>query len=373
LWNDSILLIEIESFKILNTNDAGINQKIKNLVGDIDLLMVGFSTTASGFPATWDHISDEQKSLYYSNAVNGVYKMLENSLRIYNAKYLLPFASFTTLLDPRHQKFVNLSESTNVDKINDYFKDSEYEIINLLPGEKWNSKSNKFERVYTTPQRKKLYDKKNKISFALNYFDKSFKNNPKLNTLSKDQAIIYFLKFNNIPEVIFCEDLKFGINVLNKFEGDVKYSITCVFEKGVLSISEEIKSLDVEMWIPEDIFSIVITQNLSWDEAHIGYWCRFTRKPDVFHQNFWRLLQTPYYVKENSVNFSKKKKVVSRFTNIAEIISKNSLNELILRRYGMYCTICNKGFAENIESGAKAHGLNETEIDKLIEELNFIN
>ena len=76
LWNDSILFIEIDGFKILNTNDAGINQKIKNLVGDVDLLMTGFSTTASGFPATWEHISIDKKAEYYINAVNGTYSML---------------------------------------------------------------------------------------------------------------------------------------------------------------------------------------------------------------------------------------------------------------------------------------------------------
>ena len=183
----------------------------------------------------------------------------------------------------------------------------------------------------------------------------------------------YFLKFNNIPEIIFCEDLKFGINVLTVYEGDVKYSITCIFSQGVLKISENKHILDVEMWIPEDIISAVINGNLSWDEAHIGYWCRFTRKPDVFHQNFWRLLQTPYYVKQNAVNFSTKERVITRKSNIAEIISNNSFNDLIFRRYGMYCSICSKGFAENIESGAKSHGLNDSEIDKLIEELNFIN
>lgn len=373
LWNDSILFIEADGFKILNTNDAGINQKIKNLLGDVDLLLTGFSTTASGFPATWEHISMDKKAEYYINAVSGTYNMLENSMRAYNAKYLIPFASFSTLQDPLHQKFVKISESTNVDKIKEYFKGSNYEVINLLPGENWNSLNNKFERIYTNNQRNKIHDKKNKIIYANTYYDKNSKIKQTGNEISIEEVKNYFLKFNNIPEIIFCQDLKFKINVLSKYEGEVNYSLIYDIEKNILSILEEDSVVDVEMWIPEAIISKIIKDNLSWDEAHIGYWCRFTRNPDVFHQNFWRLLQTPYYVKQNSRSFSSKEKTISKNSNIAELIDMNSNNELVFRRYGMYCNNCGKSFSENIESGAMAHGLNDFEISKLIEELNFIN
>lgn len=167
--------------------------------------------------------------------------------------------------------------------------------------------------------------------------------------------------------------LKFKINVLSKYEGEVNYSLICNFEKNILSILEEASVVDVEMWIPEPIICKIIKDNLSWDEAHIGYWCRFTRNPDIFHQNFWRLLQTPYYVKQSSRSFSSKDKIISQNSNIAELINMNSNNELVFRRYGMYCNNCGKSFSENIESGAKAHGLNDFELSKLIEELNFIN
>jgi len=373
LWNDSILFIDIDGFKILNTNDAGINQRIKNLVGNIDLLMTGFSTTASGFPATWDNISMDEKAKYYINAVNGTYSMLENSMRTYNAKYLIPFAAFTTLQDPLHQKFVQISESTNVDKIKEYFNNSEYEIINLLPGECWNSQNNKFDRIYTNTQRDKIHDKKNKILFSTNYYKKNYCINQLENKISPQELKNYFLKFNNIPEIIFCEDLKFRINILSKYEGEVNYSLICVFHESVLSFIDNVELIDVEMWIPESIISKIVKENLSWDEAHIGYWCRFTRSADVFHQNFWRLLQTPYFVKQNAGQFAEKNRKITENSNIAELLSTNPINELVLRRYGMYCNNCGKSFAENISSGAKAHGLNNFEINKLIEELNFLN
>jgi CMP-N-acetylneuraminate monooxygenase len=241
-----------------------------------------------------------------------------------------------------------------------------------LPGESWNSKSNKFERVYTLNQRDKIHNKKNKIIYGNNYYNKNIKNLDFL-PVSSEEVKNYFLKFNNVPEIIFCEDLKFKINVLNKYEGDINYSFTCDFKNGVLSISDVETKVDVEMWVPEKILSSIVKENLSWDEAHIGYWCRFTRTPDVFHQNFWRLIQTPYYVKQNSKYFSDKSKIINKNSNLAELLLNNPINESVLRRYGMYCNNCGKSYAENIESGAKSHGLNDFEITKLIDELNFIN
>ena len=40
----------------------------------------------------------------------------------------------------------------------------------------------------------------------------------------------------------------------------------------------------------------IITNDVSWDEAHIGYWCKMKRTGE-YNQNFWRLLQSPYYLK----------------------------------------------------------------------------
>ena len=84
-------------------------------------------------------------------------------------------------------------------------------------------------------------------------------------------------------------------------------------------------------------------------------------------------MQTPYFVKQNAGQFAEKNRKITENSNIAELLSINPINELVLRRYGMYCNNCGKSFAENISSGAKAHGLNNFEINKLIEELNFLN
>lgn len=42
----------------------------------------------------------------------------------------------------------------------------------------------------------------------------------------------------------------------------------------------------------------------------------------------------------------------------------------ILAEYGMHCIGCHIGVYETIEQGARAHGLNDDEIDVLIKRLN---
>ena len=51
---------------------------------------------------------------------------------------------------------------------------------------------------------------------------------------------------------------------------------------------------NLRITVPRDVLTAVIRRDLSWDEAFIGYWCRFDRHPNVYHSGFWRLFQAPY-------------------------------------------------------------------------------
>ena len=57
-FNDSITLIEFDDIRILNLNDAGINKKIANQIGSIDILTTSFGSGASGYPLTWYNLSE---------------------------------------------------------------------------------------------------------------------------------------------------------------------------------------------------------------------------------------------------------------------------------------------------------------------------
>ena len=63
-----MLLVELDDFKFLNINDAGINHKIKKITGNVDLISIAFTTGASGFPLTWRNLSDKEK-LFWINSL----------------------------------------------------------------------------------------------------------------------------------------------------------------------------------------------------------------------------------------------------------------------------------------------------------------
>ena len=73
------------------------------------------------------------------------------------------------------------------------------------------------------------------------------------------------------------------------------------------------------------------------------------------------------------------KGAIRKFTNskinnssvIADIIKTNPKAAQILEEYGLGCAHCELGSMESIEEGAKAHGLSDTEIKKLIKTINM--
>lgn len=64
------------------------------------------------------------------------------------------------------------------------------------------------------------------------------------------------------------------------------------------------------------------------------------------------------------------KNKIDKNTNIAELIEENpDLND-VLYEYGLYCGNCFAAGFDNLEEGAKIHGLEDDEIEELIQELN---
>jgi hybrid cluster-associated redox disulfide protein len=64
------------------------------------------------------------------------------------------------------------------------------------------------------------------------------------------------------------------------------------------------------------------------------------------------------------------KKVKASIT-IDEIIKANPSAIFILEQFGLGCAHCGLGTFETLEEGAKAHGLSDIEIKKLVEMINL--
>lgn len=61
---------------------------------------------------------------------------------------------------------------------------------------------------------------------------------------------------------------------------------------------------------------------------------------------------------------------VNRGTSFAELLSKNPRCAEILSKHGLHCIGCHLSASESIEDGARMHGLSDSQIDRLVAELN---
>ena len=108
-----------------------------------------------------------------------------------------------------------------------------------------------------------------------------------------------------------------------------------------------------------------------WDEIISGFWCEFSRSPDIYNVPFWQLVHVPWRARENNIERSNKKPYeIKKNESIADIIEKGGEEIIqIFEKNGLFCVGCEAAMGETVEDGCKIHGLNEKQKDKLILEL----
>jgi len=65
-----------------------------------------------------------------------------------------------------------------------------------------------------------------------------------------------------------------------------------------------------------------------------------------------------------------KKPKIDKNTNIQELIATDPEMNEVLYEYGLYCGNCFAAGYDTVEEGARTHGLQDEEIEELLEELN---
>ena len=216
---------------------------------------------------------------------------------------------------------------------------------------------------------KKLYESDRLIGFLRRNFDSGVfaANHPDQTAPDRGEIEDYFLRLNRTAEIAFCEDLSVIVRLMGSSDNDVAFEIS----GGRLRILPGVpEAANLLIEIPSGILRRIILENISWDEAHIGYWCRFSRQPDLFHAGFWRLLQAPYFAKP--ANIAKQSGgSITGATIIADVLERfGDAADRIIRRYGLYCAGCHHSTADTIAQGAASHGLDDCHIQKLLRELN---
>ena len=351
LWNDAFVLIEANHLRILNLNDAGINRNIAHKIGPVDIVASSFSPGASGYPATWTHLTKDEKTSIMKQSQKGLLTMLEQAVEVYQATAILPFASHFTLWHDVHEPYYKILHRNSMQDVVKHFENSEITVIDLLPGDYWDAEQKQVVRGnQEIPELQSYIEQQKEMnSTPLPLLD---------STISKQQVQSYFERLNHVPEMIFSEDL----TILVMWN---EQNLYLEIKNGRLSIVNTIESPNLTMKLPSNLLKWIVEQDESWDEATIGYWCEFSRNPDKYHADFWRLLQAPYY---------RKSAQVSRFTeksSIADIIeAKGEQAAKVMGRYGLHCVGCTGSTEETLEQGIKAHGLSMGSKEKLLQELS---
>jgi len=66
------------------------------------------------------------------------------------------------------------------------------------------------------------------------------------------------------------------------------------------------------------------------------------------------------------------KYIIKKDSLISEIVQKSPRAVKVLEDYGLTCSTCFFGQFENIEAGAKLHGMTDKEIKRMINEINDV-
>ena len=383
VFNDSISLIDIDGYKILNLNDAGLNPNIAQQVKPVDVISCIFSTGASGYPYTWQHLSENEKNEIMERACEGKIKLLMQATELYDSNYILPFASHFKLWQPEHEDYLRSITTNSIDDILNEFKKHkmEHKLIDMIPGDTWDTESNHITRQFD--DRYKIYDPKNIIKNVKNDFNINGKNlsltdfwNTTKKKISIQEAKNYFTYLNDSPDIKNCEDINVELKCWNKNWEEIKFQFKFQISNGKLDHCQESydcnNTTQYKIDITEDILATIICGDISWDEARVGYWIKWWRNTSKVKTGFLRLLQGPYKMKKTEKTLIKKGMLNENMSisSLIEIYGKDA--ELIFEKYGMFCSGCDLSPWEDIISGAKKHGLNDIKITELLNEFELM-
>ena len=310
--------------------------------------------------------------------------MLKQAAQLYGAGSILPFASHFTLWHPSHRDYVRMLRKNTLDDVVCTFADTDVQVIDLLPGESWehvpqagtlpsarggqqiNRLWRSRERLYTLDHILRHLERR--------YDEKTFQeHHPSSGELTREEIEAYFLRLNETPEVVFCEDLGVSVRAIGGAPDAGDLEVFFEARAGEIRILRETPStLNLTIEVPMGILALLVKENISWDEAHIGFWCRFSRSLDTYHAGFWRLLQAPYFRRAAELP-SQVAGAFSPDSVIAEVLEAyGEPAERILGRYGLYCAGCHRATSDSLALGARHHGLEAWQVDRLVRELNMV-
>ena len=339
-WNDSILALNFGGFRILNTNDAGINWRIADAIPSFDMITTGFSFGASGYPLTFDHMTRSDQQAVMAERNEGALQQCEQMVEMFDPDYLVPFAKYFELVRPEHEEYSRRSERNRPVDVVDRLADTSVEVVDLLPGESWRDTTGQEgyrsdrDRVFD-PEYK--YDRLSELRESVgSAVETTF-------DLSHDELKEYFEALDgsrlveqvgNHAFTLLLDDHGHALAATVRFDGgEIEYV--------PLDRMAAPNDVDVEphviMECPGRIVQEAVRRDLSWDEVHIGYWATLRREPDDYNRPFWRLLHAPWEARANRHRIASKYKSLETDLDdivMADLVERNEVQH-VLAEIGM--------------------------------------
>ena len=253
--------------------------------------------------------------------------------------------------------------------VKEYFKNSDVQVLDLIPGDVWNGEDNQIIRKTKIDR---LFDRKN----IHNYLKKNCyaKNQnefiPSLFNIKEIQIKNYFEQFSGSKLTKAVGDYKIQFTAFNEQR---KINALIHFSNGVViyRANTSNKNVELSMSCPGAIVQAIITNNLSWDEIY--YWSTFSKGRDAYNIAFWKLLHTPWEAQIDNSNKVLVKNEIENKIPIATILENGGDEALeAMEKYGLFCASCDAALGETVEDGCKLHGLDEQKSKLLVFELEEI-
>jgi CMP-N-acetylneuraminate monooxygenase len=367
-WNDSIQLIDIKGWRLLNLNDAGVNFRLVKLVKPVDLISSSFGSGASAYPMCWSHLSQDDSEKILADQIKAKKDMLAHASQIYGCPRVLLFASYFALYHPQHRKYQELLTKYKItpQEIRHRLAAQKINVLDMLPGDVWSPKISHIERQGYGDD---VFSWETMASHLKARFDEAEfqRYYPSGYVYDEEKVTDYFLHWNLLPEIRYVKDYTFALSVI---DANGTHKMVFQIKDGDIKELPSSSKTNLTIDIPVQLLMHLIKHNLSWDEVYIGYWCQFHHE-NPYNVAFWRLLQAPYYLKHNTLPGVASDRKIEAATPISAILeSHGDLAGRLISRHGMYCVGCERVPMETLGEGAKKHGLTASDLEDLIGELN---
>ncbi|MDC1194370.1 MBL fold metallo-hydrolase [Pseudomonadota bacterium] len=351
-FNDAIFLLNFDGFKLLNINDAGINYNIAKEVGKVDVLASAFGSGASGFPLCWDNIKENESKKILKNQFKSRVHLLKKAVKIYQADYAFPFASYFALVNKEHSAFNR--EIFEAKILADSIQIRDCKVLDLLPGDSYEFKNEQFFRAKDRKNSFLFNDVKKYLESKRNYF--AYLDNYELTDQNKNAIDRYLTKLNFVPEINLMKNYNFMLEIMSPSSS---YKFCCEIKNKNLKIVRDVpQKTDLHFQIPTNLMIKIVTENMSWDEAYIGYWCKI-KSESYFYLDFWRLIQAPYFRKSRKSSLTKNDNLQ---LPISYFIEKDpDLARSVFGFMGLNCLTCDRSTQETVQEGAVKHGLSKSD------------